>query len=225
MKTVWLLLAAVVLSVAGCESATVPARDGISLYDFRLITPEADSLVLRWPVGSTIRVYVNRGTDPERFDALRSAFASGAEAWQAAALYGEYEITEVNSPDNADAVLTWSGDLLPVVVSDCAPGGSRAYTTFCLDDSGEHLRPFPLANSDRTGTVRFLLTVRSTEGGEQARVNALVAHELGHLLGIAQHSRVQTDLMHEDQVSLSVPNARDRATVQVLYHTRPDITP
>jgi len=224
MRVRWLLIAAAAMTTA-CESATVPARDIASLYDFRLVTPAADSLVLRWPVGSTIRVYVNRGTDMDRFNSLRSAFTSAAEAWQSAALYGEFRLTEVNSPENADAVLSWSGDLLPVTVSDCPPGGSRAYTTFCLDDSGEHLRPFPLVDSERTGTIRFLLTVRSTEGGVQSRVNALVAHELGHLLGIAQHSRVQTDLMYADQITHAAPNVRDRATVQVLYHTAPDITP
>ena len=220
-----LLLLAAVAMTAACESATVPARAEGDLYDFRLVVSQADSLVLRWPVGSTIRVFVNRGTDMDRFNSLRSAFTHGAEVWQSAALYGEYRITEVSSADHADAILAWSGDVLPVVTSDCAPGGSRAYTTFCLDDSGSHLRPFPLANTDRLGTVRFLLTIRSTEGGSQPRVDALVAHELGHLLGIAQHSIVVTDLMYEDQINLSVPNARDRATVQVLYHTKPDITP
>lgn len=223
MRALWLLGVAAILA-GGCESATVPARDAVSLYDFRLVAG-ADSLVLRWPVGSTIRVYVNRGADQDRFNSLRSAFTSAAEVWQSAALYREYLLTEVNSPENADAVLAWSGDLLPVQVTDCPPGGSRAYTTFCLDDSGKHLRPFPLAEGDRIGSVRFLLTVRNTEGGVQTRVDALVAHEVGHLLGIAQHSKVQTDLMYADQTNMAVPNARDRATVQVLYHTQPDITP
>jgi predicted Zn-dependent protease len=47
-------------------------------------------------------------------------------------------------------------------------------------------------------------------------------HELGHALGLLQHSPDTTDLMHS---SPRVRAPSDRRSVEVLYHTEPTIAP
>ena len=53
----------------------------------------------------------------------------------------------------------------------------------------------------------------------------LVMHELGHVLGLAQHSPNPGDLMTANPLDRNEPNARDRASVQLLYQLQADITP
>jgi predicted Zn-dependent protease len=216
-----LLLGAALLSA--CDSPTVPERLLRDVYDYRLLTPEPR--VLRWPSGSTVRVYVEPAAEPARTAALQAALQSAIPAWNAAALYGEVRLEETTDVANADVVMLYSGTLAPVDVSACSPGGGQAYTTFCLSDDANHLKVFPLRNSPTAGNVKFLLTVRTTTVLNAEEVRRLVAHELGHVLGIGQHSPTPTDLMYAGVLTRAEPNAADRRTLQVLYHTEPDITP
>jgi predicted Zn-dependent protease len=73
--------------------------------------------------------------------------------------------------------------------------------------------------------VKFIVTIRSQATLDAESVKRLVAHELGHVLGIAQHSKRQTDLLYPGPITRSEPSPADRATLQVLYHTRAYITP
>jgi predicted Zn-dependent protease len=56
-------------------------------------------------------------------------------------------------------------------------------------------------------------------------VQRLVAHELGHVLGIGRHSEDPRDLMWRTDPSRSTPGPRDAATVLVLYHTVAGLVP
>ena len=49
-----------------------------------------------------------------------------------------------------------------------------------------------------------------------------MTHELGHTMGLFKHSPNPNDLMAPDPIS--GPTARDRNTVQQLYHFEPDLT-
>ena len=216
-----LLLCALVLGA--CDSPTVPERLLRDVYEYRLLTPAPK--VLRWPVGSTVRVYVAADADAARTAALQAALESAMPAWNAAALYGEVRLEQTQQLADADVVLLYSGTIAPVDASSCSPGGGQAYTTFCLSDDARHLRVFPLRNSSVAGNVKFLLTVRTTNPLNAEEVRRLVAHELGHVLGIAQHSPTPTDLMFAGVLARAEPNAADRRTLQVLYHTEADITP
>jgi predicted Zn-dependent protease len=104
------------------------------------------------------------------------------------------------------------------------PSGGLAYTTFCLESGGDNLRAFPI-KSGSASRVKFVLTVRTTSGTDAITVRRLVAHEFGHVLGIAQHSLNPVHLMYAGTLSRDEPHAADRATLQVLYHTDADITP
>jgi predicted Zn-dependent protease len=89
-----------------------------------------------------------------------------------------------------------------------------------------HLKVFPLmAGSGGASQVKFIVTIRTVTPMDTAEVRRFVAHEMGHVLGLAQHSPLSTDLMHELAGVAAIPTRRDRATLQALYHTAPEITP
>jgi hypothetical protein len=209
------------LLVVSCDPVTVPERNGTEVFDFRLPLG-VDSAVLRWPTASRIAVYVNPGAEAPRTMMLASAFQQGAAAWEAATLYSEFHFAQAAMPQDADVVLTWSDATTPVSTANCQPSGGAAFTTFCLD--GTRLFAYPLTNG-QPSRVRFIVTVRAGEAGSATRVTTLVMHELGHVLGLAQHSPNPADLMFGNPVDHREPNARDRASVQLLYQLKADITP
>jgi hypothetical protein len=217
-------LIAAIAALAGCDPVTVPMRGLAEVYDFRLPVG-SDSLVMHWPNGTRIRVYVNPAPEMDRTQLLVDGLSRGAAAWEGASLFGDYSFQEVGNPQGADVVLTWSDVALPINTAQCPPGGGAAYTTFCLTPERDALEPFPLINDEPNSRVRFLVTVRADATLTAARVQSLVAHELGHVLGLARHSPNSADLMFNDPVARTEPNVRDRATVQLLYQLRPDIIP
>ena len=219
-----MLLAA--LAIGACDSPTVPERLYARVYEYRLLF-DPQPLVLRWPTGTTVRVYVEPHPDAAHTAALEAALDNGIEVWNAAALYREVQLEQTTDLSQADAVLVYSTVQQPVDVSNCQPGGGQAYTTFCLDAADQsRLAVFPLRNGGG-GQVKFLVTVRSQATLDAQNVKLLVAHELGHVLGIARHSPRQADLMYPTPLPTisPKPSPGDRATLQVLYHTRADVTP
>ncbi len=217
-------LFAMIALVAACDSPSVPERLLTEVYDYRLRANGPK--VLRWPIGTTVRVYVAADADPARTAALESALENGANAWNAAALYGQVRLEQTTDLANADAVLVFSATLAPVETSNCSPSPGAAATTLCLDPQDPtRLRVFPIRNGGG-GNVKFVVTIRTQNPLDIEGVRRLVAHELGHVLGIAQHSSRPTDLMFpETNLTRAEPSPADRATLHVLYHSRPDITP
>lgn len=220
MKKLVLVLCAF---AAACDSPTVPERFLRDVYDFRLIMP-TDTQTLRWPSGAVVRVFVVSDPDATRNQYLRDGVAYGMQVWNTAALYGEVQLVQTDRVDDADIVVQYTPAVSPVDLSGCPPGGGPAYTTFCLTTDEEHLSVFPL-NSGGTGQVKFVVTVRATAATDAVNVRRLVSHELGHAIGLVQHSPKQTDLMYGGTLNRDAPSPADRATLQVLYHTSPDITP
>jgi predicted Zn-dependent protease len=210
---------------AACDSPTVPQRLLTEVYDYRLEISPQQLAVMRWPIGTTVRVYVEPHPDAAHTAALESALENAVEVWNDAALYREVQLEGTEQLEEADAVLVYSSVLQPVDAANCPAGGSLAYTTFCRDaDDLSRLAVFPIRNSGG-GKVKFLVTVRTQATLDVESVRRLVAHELGHVLGIAQHSKRPTDLMYPGPITRAEPSPADRATLQVLYHTRADITP
>lgn len=216
----WILFTVVVLGA--CESATVPERLANEIYEYRLPAPGLP--VLRWPIGSTVQVYIAPEADPGRTALLESGFQHAADAWGAAVLYGEVQLAATSDLENADVVLLFSSTPPPISFAACPRGGGLAYTTFCVDPQNQaRLAIFPLTNGG-SGQVKFAVTISSVvTDGELVR--RLVTHEMGHVLGIGQHSPRSTDLMYGNTLTTADPSVADRATLQLLYHTRPDITP
>ena len=218
-----LLLATLVL--AACDPPTIPGRDLSEIYDFTLTTQPP--LILRWPSGSDVRVWVEPAANAPMTTTLETAFRNAAEAWNEIAVFAEYRIVRAGTLADADVVLAWSDVLPPVDTRDCRPAVVLAVTTFCIDDLGTpapHVRPFPL-NAGGESQVRMLVTVLATQASNPDVVRRLVAHEFGHVLGIGRHSDDPDDLMWRGDPPGDRPGTRDAATVQLLYHVVPDIVP
>lgn len=212
----WLLP---LLLAAACDAPSVPARAGA--YPFTLPTAEP-GLVLHWPVGSTVRVYV-AGTAAFPAAPLAAAFLTGAATWNAAAPYGEFHLSETPDSTAADVLLTWSAGTLPVETAQCLPSlQGLGVTTFCLGEDSTRLALFPLRGSGSAGRVKMVVTV--TAGLQAAELQRIVTHELGHVLGIARHSPNEQDVMAASAPATSLsPN--DLATLLALYHTPADVVP
>lgn len=212
--------------LAACETPTIPGRDPADVYRFDL--PTQPPAVLRWPVGRTVRVYVVDSSTGERTALLRTAFENGAAAWNEAALFTEYRLERASDLAGADVVLAFSDVLLPVDTDDCRPAVAQAVTTFCIEDDGtgnRRLHSFPLLDGAGPGQVKMIVLVLAAESNNPAVVDRLVAHELGHVLGIGRHSDDERDLMWRVDQKTARPTRRDAATIQVLYHVRADIIP
>ncbi|HUH12959.1 MAG TPA: hypothetical protein VMK65_07600 [Longimicrobiales bacterium] len=223
LQPAWLGLAGLAV-LAACDSPTIPARD--QPYDFTLATEPA--LVFHWPVGSTVRLYVSEPAGT-RQGLLSEAVVHGMRVWNQAVLYDEYRLEAVASPASAHAVIVWSDDPAPPVLTEsCSPAVGRAVTTFCAVEEEElrRLRPFPLsADAGAESPVRFVVTLGTREGEDREQLRRLVAHELGHVLGIFRHAPSNEDLMWGGLLTTDVPSRADRQTIQVLYHTAPDLRP
>lgn len=233
--------------LAACGDALAPEAE----VGYAFALPERGGVVYRWPVGATVGVYL-AGGEGEREALLATAFEEAAADWEAA-LEGAVRIRAVERPEEAHVVLRWSDVVPPVETEECEPKvHGRAATTFCWTPGRTSLRPFPPrgvgadggggaaggmsgeagsearagadgeAGADE-GTVRMLVTVLAEEATGLARVRQLVAHELGHVLGIGHHSMDPADLMWEGGLRAVQPTVADRATVRRLYETAPDI--
>jgi predicted Zn-dependent protease len=214
--------------VVACESPTIPPRTVADIYDFRIHTDTAH--VFRWPSGSQVRVFVFEGANASRAQMLATAFERGAATWNAQAIFGEYELVRATSFEDADVVLRYSDETGGVNADACPPVFQNGVTTFCLEDPTAatlRLKSFsPLPPRDTTAdNIKVLVTILASQSSIAGRIDRLVVHELGHVLGIAQHSPDPDDLMASGIPVRSTLSARDAATIQVLYHTAPDIFP
>jgi hypothetical protein len=212
------LAALTALTTPACDAPTVPPRAAADVYEFRLAT--SPPLTLRWPAGALVRVFVVAGGPAG--DLLRVSLQQGADAWNQHALLDEYQLVETSDLARADVLLAWSGATLPVNTDACPRTPGRGVTTFCLD--GDRLYRYPLAG-DGAGRVRMLVTIAAQLASEPELTRASVAHELGHVLGIARHSPDSNDLLWEGELSRATPAQRDVATVRALYRTPADVQP
>lgn len=212
------LLAALMLVAAGCDSPSVPGRR--TAYAFT--TESGAPRVLRWRSGRTIGVYAVPSGDGA--SALGTALEAAVAAWNPLALYGEYRLEPVTSAAQADVLVVWSDATPPVDEAGC-PAHLAGYgvTTFCVTGDGAHLVLFPLV-SGGGGRTKMVVTLLAAMRGDAAQTRRILAHELGHALGLLRHSPNPADLMYVAPV-VDAPSAADEASVELLYHTQPDITP
>lgn len=202
------LAAGVVIGLAcgaSCSEITTPSRTPRYLSD-------VGTGVFHWPAERLpVRYYATtQGT-------MARLVQNGLAAWERQFLYGEFTAVLVADSNSADVIVLWTDSVPPDVPPDTAGavGACGGVTQFFLDSTGT-----------RADSIQVRLTVNA--GFSLAQVAActrrVAAHELGHTLGIFTHSPATGDLMY-GAPSVESPTARDRATVEVLYHTPPTISP
>ena len=86
--------------------------------------------------------------------------------------------------------------------------------------------------ADANGGVRFSAPLRvhvrwypgADSTAAQNCLAVVTTHELGHALGLLQHSSDPLDLMYSD-LGVRAPSLRDQSTIQTLFHQPTDILP
>jgi len=213
------LLAAALLS--GCETPTADG-DGPA-YDPTRLT---GGVLYRWPLGATVAIHVPDGTASAP---LKRAVQQGLAAWSSAWQYAELRPVLVPSPLEADVVVQVAGDPPVVVTEDCAATmiGAAGRTILCA--AGDTARTLPLTGAAGEpggvpGRVKVLVLVdgRLVSEGQGEQFQAVVSHELGHMLGLGGHSDSEGDLMYPAP-AVTVPTERDAATLSYVLHQPPTL--
>lgn len=228
MRRPWAVLGCLLgAGLAGaCETPTVPLE--VDPYDFRLQVPAgmgqtSDVKTFHWPKGSSVDVILVGEALPNR-PSLRTAFESAVRIWGVAAVFGEVALRETTDPGRALVILTWD-DAEPrysTPASCTGPTTGAAATRGCLTDDGQSLRVW--ARRDGGGSrALFRVTINRSLVVDAEFLQILVAHEMGHALGILSHSPDSGDLMWGGPLDAPDLSEADRVTLRSLYQAEVDL--
>jgi predicted Zn-dependent protease len=204
-----------VAAALACADIASPSR--ADRYEWRRIVSTgpgtADTLSFHWPQSRLpVKVWVEDALN------LPVHVQDGLDQWKDAFLYGEFDAVIVADSNTADVVVRAGspvkGGFDVFRLSSAAPeceGG----TDFDLPSASHELQP----------PIRVFLNPRFAPGtpGVDACLALTTTHELGHAIGIFEHSPMATDIMFGDPV-VSVLSPRDRATAEAAYHLQPTLT-
>ena len=217
IRQISLLSAALVL--AGCAELSAPNRP--VPYESRLFvnfddngTPAIDSLRFHWPAASMpVSFWVEDSLDAPLH--VRNAIRT----WKDAFLYREWDARIVADSNSADVI---------VRVIQAPPKPAPALLRLLS------LRPEceGVTDLDTVATrqqlrlpLRIYLNPRLPDDPSLSLCMGITAvHEMGHTMGLFQHTGDPADIMFTDPVA-TVLSGRDISTVEALYHRESDMTP
>lgn len=187
--------------------------NGVVYYQDSVYT---DTVWFHWPAS---RLPVRIWADTSGGLGLPGHVRDGIALWKQVLQYGEYDATLVSDSTHAD-VLVYAGvpPVLPAAMRmrSMAPQCSGATDVIVSrPDHKKLLLP-----------IRIYVENKYPLGQDSTTwcLGLTVAHELGHSLGLFQHSDSLDDLMSTNPL-VPTPTARDISTVLFLYHFRPDLVP
>ena len=210
--------AGLVVAGAACGDIATPLRS--DFYEWRLIVPAAsgsgnDSLSFHWPKERLpVRIWV------EDAASLTVNVPAAIAAWRRAFLYNEFDATIVDDSATADVI----------VRAGSAPGvqfsRTRLHSVLALECAGATDLDISDDHSELQLPVRVFIDPRSEPNAPNlpACLALTTTHELGHALGIWEHSPTATDLMFADPM-VNGPSDRDLATAEQIYHVPPTVEP
>jgi predicted Zn-dependent protease len=209
-------LAALSTAIA-CSDIVSPNR--VQRYDWRLIVQYdsaastfVDTLSFHWPRSRLpVKIWV------ENADNLPEHIRGGINVWKNAFLYSEWDGTIVSDSNAADVI----------VRAIQPPPNLRATRMNGMAESCEG------ATDVETGATRFELAVPirsyvfvAVPGAPDLEdcLARVATHELGHTIGLFQHSTDSLDLMYTFPSRLFLTD-RDLGTAYNAYHFKADMVP
>ena len=195
---------------AACSDPTVPART--PAYPFT----DAFGDVFHWPADRLpVRVYADPRGD------LRALVAHAVDSWERQFLYGEFRGAVVDDSGATDVIVLWADSVPPPAEPDVGPPvkACNGLTEGLVDSTGTaFVGPFHIELSVPAGPV-------FTPGQVAACLQRTTIHEMGHALGLFQHSPDSLSDIMATPPRVNAPSAGDRRTVETLYHTTPTLGP
>ena len=204
-----MLLSGAALLGLGCSEPASPSRAGT--YGFA-----AGADVFHWPSDRLpVRFYAQPTGN------LRGLVQHAIDSWASVFLYGELTGTIVPDSTRADVIV--EADSVPDVPPD---PGAAVYAC-------NEVTSVPPIDASNRFTESFHVRLAVLPGFTPAQVAACLRrttiHEIGHALGLFQHSPDPGDIMWGPSggrpLAVEGPSDQDRRTVEVLYHTPATVLP
>ncbi len=200
-----------------CSDLVGPPRSDV--YEWRRFLPTAtgtDILSFHWPASSLpVKIWVE-----DRFG-MPAHLTRAIDLWKEAFLYGEYDARVVADSNAADVIVLVPDGIPPLkgpsfrLGAPAAPECEGATDIVLSPDGRGILLPIHI----------YLVARFNPATSDLSPCFALTsAHELGHSLGIFQHSPDPLDLMFSDP-AVSRPSDRDIRTAEVAAHYPANLTP
>lgn len=213
-RTLLLLLPplAVVLAACGDDQLSRCFESNASRYPFSL--PGDTAAVFNWPAArQPVRVYA----EPRL--ALPANVDTALGLWVNALRCGELSAQRVADSGQADIIVRNPDNLPPLAEGSITLAADSLNA--CRGRTDGELGP----GDTLTGPLRSYIVPNTTDSTAMAACFRFVtAHEIGHALGLLQHSPWPDDLMYT-QPRRRLLTLNDRYTVQTLYHRAATIAP
>jgi predicted Zn-dependent protease len=213
MRRTWFALVAG--AVLGCGEINAPIRP--VGYEWRFFLADGSggvqTLSFAWPASRLpMKIYAEDVLDyPARME-------RAIGQWKSQFLYGEFDAVLVSDSNSADVI----------VRAEAAPAGGPIVPLRLHRRARECEGATDLALDVDTKQIRLPMRIYTEPvvAGSAALETCLdltLAHELGHALGLFEHSPDADDLMANDP-SVTQPSQRDRDTAEHAYHTPTTLT-
>lgn len=169
--------------------------------------------VFHWPAA---RLPVRFYADPR--GAMTALIRNAITAWEMQFLHGEFAGVLVGDSLQADVIVRWARGVPPDIDPD-----TGAPVPACF---GHSTNPAVVFKDSSASVLHIELSVRAGYADAQvaACMRRLTIHELGHALGLLQHSPYDPDIMNANP-NAAFPSRSDRRTVETLYQTTPTVFP
>ena len=215
-----LLLVGSAALLAACGEPTVPDA-GAPPYEARLFAG-TDTLVYHWSRGRTVSVYVAPGATSGGYD-LEGAVDAAMAAWRAVLWFDELDFRRAAAPAQADIVVQDVNEA-PLTSDPCSTAlGFGCATSFCANEALDSLLVLPLVDGG-PGRVKFSIAIDGTRAANDVQFLGVVAHELGHAIGLGGHSPTAGDVMNSVP-TVAVPSARDARVLRWVLAQPIDLRP
>jgi hypothetical protein len=211
------ILLTLTTAAAGLSCADIASPSRSQPYEWRRIVTTgpttADTLSFQWPRSRLpVRIWTQDTLNlPQHVD-------YGIAQWKGAFLYKEFDAVQVADSNAADVIVS-AGIALNGGFSE------MRLTSRAPECEGGTEIDLPAGSREIQAPIRVFVNPRfdPASPGMDECLKLTATHELGHALGIFNHSPDAGDLMYSDPV-VAVLSVRDRDTAERAYHIVPNLT-